>query len=232
MMMIVNKWKKDISYRLGWKWKGPPHTLQIVVVVGTAFIICSLILTELPRNLKKDEVLLSDPSSTTVKPVSCMQFIVSSTQSRVKPNLSRNCERGPQIAKVVRKLNCEIEPLDFGLVVPGRAWCNKHAIFPIGFRSWVRYLSVIDPTQRFHYVSEILDVEISVPLFRVTLESCPTEVFMCVSAINCWDMIHDKVTQKIVSEHRQGKLNLTPLQPRDQSMDLTCLDFQHHLLFR
>ncbi|XP_031482471.1 lysine-specific demethylase JMJ18-like isoform X1 [Nymphaea colorata] len=166
-----------------------------------------------PSNLKKDELPLSDSSSTIMEHDSCMQFIVSSTESSVKPNLGRNCESGPQIAKVVRNLNCEVEPLDFGLVVPGKAWCNKYAIFPKGFRSRVRYLSVIDPTQGSHYISEILDVGISVPFFRVTLEDCPSEVFMCVSAINCWDMVRDKVNQKIVSQHRQGKLNLPPLHP-------------------
>lgn len=48
-------------------------------------------------------------------------------------NLDRNFrQKGPRIAKVVRRINCNVEPLKFGVVLPGKLWCNSQAIFPIG----------------------------------------------------------------------------------------------------
>ena len=41
-------------------------------------------------------------------------------------------QKGPRIAKVVRRVNCIVEPLDYGVVVPGKLWCNRQAIFPKG----------------------------------------------------------------------------------------------------
>lgn len=41
-------------------------------------------------------------------------------------------QKGPRIAKVVRRINCMVEPLDFGVVLSGKSWCNSQAIFPKG----------------------------------------------------------------------------------------------------
>ncbi|KAK4385439.1 putative lysine-specific demethylase [Sesamum angolense] len=66
-------------------------------------------------------------------------------------------EKGPRIAKVVRRINCNVEPLDFGNVRAGKLWCDSRAIYPKGFRSRVRYIDVVDPSNMCYYVSEILD---------------------------------------------------------------------------
>ncbi|KAF8039281.1 hypothetical protein BT93_B1727 [Corymbia citriodora subsp. variegata] len=42
-------------------------------------------------------------------------------------------QKGPRIAKVVRRINCNVEPLDFGVVLPGNSWSNSQTIFPKGF---------------------------------------------------------------------------------------------------
>ncbi|KAK8318812.1 hypothetical protein V6Z12_A13G198400 [Gossypium hirsutum] len=48
-------------------------------------------------------------------------------------NLDRNFrQKGPRIAKVVRRINCNVEPLKFGVVLPRKLWCNSQAIFPKG----------------------------------------------------------------------------------------------------
>ncbi|XVE62732.1 hypothetical protein DITRI_Ditri06bG0142900 [Diplodiscus trichospermus] len=48
-------------------------------------------------------------------------------------NLDRNLrQKGPRIAKVVRRINCNVEPLEFGVVLSGKLWCNSQAIFPKG----------------------------------------------------------------------------------------------------
>lgn len=41
-------------------------------------------------------------------------------------------QKGPRIAKVVRRINCTVEPLEFGVVVSGKLWCTRQAIFPRG----------------------------------------------------------------------------------------------------
>lgn len=48
-------------------------------------------------------------------------------------NLERFCrQKGPRIAKVVRRINCNVELLEFGFVLSGKSWCNSRAIFPKG----------------------------------------------------------------------------------------------------
>ncbi|CAK7341125.1 unnamed protein product [Dovyalis caffra] len=122
-------------------------------------------------------------------------------------------QKGPRIAKVVRRINCNVEPLEFGVVLSGKSWCNSQAIFPKGFRSRVRYISVLDPTNMCNYVSEILDAARNGPLFMVSLEHCPNEVFIHVSASRCWEMVRERVNQEITKQHKSGRTNLPPLQP-------------------
>ncbi|KAE8677025.1 putative lysine-specific demethylase JMJ16 [Hibiscus syriacus] len=129
-------------------------------------------------------------------------------------NLDRNFrQKGPRIAKVVHRINCNVEPLKFGVVLSRKLWCNSQAIFPKGFKSRVRYISVLDPTNMAYYVSEILDAGREGPLFMVSVENCPCEVFIHVSASICWEMVREKVNQEIMKQHRGGRTNLPPLQP-------------------
>ncbi|KAM1039047.1 hypothetical protein ACFX13_034376 [Malus domestica] len=122
-------------------------------------------------------------------------------------------QKGPRIAKVVRRISCIVEPLEIGVVLSGKSWCNSQAIFPKGFRSRVRHISVLDPTVRCHYVSEVLDAGQGGPLFKVSLEHCPGEVFIHNSAGRCWEMVRERVNQEITRQHKLGKMNLPPLQP-------------------
>ncbi|KAF5746960.1 Transcription factor jumonji family protein / zinc finger family protein isoform 1 [Tripterygium wilfordii] len=122
-------------------------------------------------------------------------------------------QKGPRIAKVVRRINCNVEPLEFGVVLSGKLWCNSQAIFPKGFRSRVKYMSVLDPANMSYYVSEILDAARDRPLFMVYLEDCPSEVFIHVSAGRCWEMVRERVNQEITKKHKLGRMELPPLQP-------------------
>ncbi|KAL9264711.1 putative lysine-specific demethylase JMJ16 [Drosera capensis] len=97
-------------------------------------------------------------------------------------------QKGPRIAKVVRKINCIVEPLDLGIVQSGKLWCTSQAIFPKGFRSRVRYIDFTDPTNLCFYVSEIINGGNKGPLFMVSKENCSSEVFAHVSPVRCWDM--------------------------------------------
>ncbi|KAJ4834158.1 hypothetical protein Tsubulata_008141 [Turnera subulata] len=144
-----------------------------------------------------------DNSRTTVGSPSCSQN-----------NLDRYFrQKGPRIAKVVRRINCNVEALEFGVVVSGKLWCNNQAIFPKGFRSRVKYISVVDPASTCYYISEILQSGRSGPLFMVSLEDCPSEVFVHVSAGRCWEMVRERVNQEISKQHKMGRMNLPPLQP-------------------
>ncbi|KAK4757033.1 hypothetical protein SAY87_007160 [Trapa incisa] len=122
-------------------------------------------------------------------------------------------QKGPRIAKVVRRINCNVEPLEYGAVHGGKLWSNSQAIFPKGFRSRVRYFSMLEPTNMCYYVSEILDAGESGPLFKVSLDHCPSELFIHVSPTKCWEMVRDRVNQEITKQHRMGKTNLPPLLP-------------------
>ncbi|XP_061342610.1 putative lysine-specific demethylase JMJ16 [Gastrolobium bilobum] len=128
-------------------------------------------------------------------------------------NLNNNRQKGPRIAKVVRRINCNVEPLEFGVVLSGKLWCSSQAIFPKGFRSRVRYISVLDPSSMCYYISEILDAGRDRPLFMVSLENCPSEVFIHLLATRCWELVRERVNQEITKQHKLGRKGLPPLQP-------------------
>ncbi|KAG5549731.1 hypothetical protein RHGRI_014885 [Rhododendron griersonianum] len=138
----------------------------------------------------------------------------SGSPSSSQNNLDRYFrQKGPRIAKVVRRINCNVEPVDYGIVRSEKLWCDSRAIFPKGFRSRVRYINVLDPANMCYYVSEILDAGRDGPLFMVSLEHCPSEVFVHVSAAKCWEMVRERVNQEITKQHKLGRMNLPPLQP-------------------
>ena len=58
---------------------------------------------------------------------------ITGSPSGTSNNLDRYYrQKGPRIAKVVRRINCNVEPLDFGVVLSGKSWCNSQTIFPKG----------------------------------------------------------------------------------------------------
>lgn len=48
---------------------------------------------------------------------------------------------------------------------------------------------------------------------QVSLERCPSEVFVHLSPVKCWDMVRERVNQEILKQHKLGKPKLLPLQP-------------------
>lgn len=122
-------------------------------------------------------------------------------------------QKGPRLAKVVRRINYNVELLEYGVVLSGRLWSTSQAIFPNGYRSRVRYWSILNPTQMSYYVSEILDAELIGPLFMIKLEQSPSEIFFNVSANKCWNMVRERVNNEIRRLHNLGRVNLPSLQP-------------------
>ncbi|VFQ99363.1 unnamed protein product [Cuscuta campestris] len=141
-----------------------------------------------------------------------MDFAQASLHPQVNAD-GRFRKKGPRIAKVVRKMNCNVEVLDYGVIHPGKLWCDVRAIYPKGFRSRTRYINVLDPTSTCNYVSEILDAGHYGPLFMVSLENCPSEVFIQFSAVKCWEMVLERLNRQIATLRKTGKTNLPPLQP-------------------
>ncbi|GFQ01966.1 putative lysine-specific demethylase jmj16 [Phtheirospermum japonicum] len=122
-------------------------------------------------------------------------------------------QKGPRIAKVVRRISCNVEALDYGTVRAGKLWCDNRAIYPKGFRSRVKYIDVVDPTKTCFYVSEVLDAGRAGPLFMVSVEHSPSEVFIHESAGRCWEMVRERVNNEIAKQHKLQRAKLPPLQP-------------------
>ncbi|XP_064993076.1 putative lysine-specific demethylase JMJ16 isoform X2 [Musa acuminata AAA Group] len=143
----------------------------------------------------------------------------SNSSTEIQPCTQRNLDicnyekMGPQMEKVVKISNCNIEVLVYGIVLSGKLWSTCHRIFPKGYRSRVKYISILDPTQMCYYISEILDAGLLGPLFMVVVEQCPSEVFLHVSATKCWDMVRERVNQEIQKQQKMATLNLPSLQP-------------------
>ncbi|OAY67314.1 Lysine-specific demethylase [Ananas comosus] len=130
------------------------------------------------------------------------------------PNKCDYLREDPRVAKVVPRIKCNVEPLEYGVVLSGSLWSNTKAIFPKGFRSRVRYLSVLDPKQMGYYISEILDGGRLGPLFMVTVEQCPTEVFIHLSPTKCWNLVRERVNHEIQRRSSGGvTTNLPRLHP-------------------
>ncbi|TVU27776.1 hypothetical protein EJB05_19277, partial [Eragrostis curvula] len=128
-------------------------------------------------------------------------------------NWNGGAQKGPRIANVVHRFKCSAEPLEIGYVLSGKLWCSRQAIFPKGFRSRVKYFSIVDPLQMAYYVSEILDAGLHGPLFMVTLENCPGEVFVNVSPAKCWNMVRERLNMEIRRQLSMGRANLPTPQP-------------------
>ncbi|XP_068656564.1 lysine-specific demethylase JMJ18-like isoform X2 [Aristolochia californica] len=106
-----------------------------------------------------------------------------------------------------------VQFLNPGTVMPGRKWCTSKAIFPKGYRSRVRFISVLDPTQLCSYISEVLDAGLLGPLFKVSMEENPSEVFVNDSATRCWEMVLERLNQELTRQDGLGKQRLPLLQP-------------------
>ncbi|XP_010509692.1 PREDICTED: lysine-specific demethylase JMJ15-like [Camelina sativa] len=98
-----------------------------------------------------------------------------------------------------------VKPINLGSLVIGDLWCNKHAIFPKGFKSRVKFYNVQDPMRTSYYMSEIEDAGSHGPLFRVTLEGSQEDTFCNLSAQKCWEMVLRRVNKERTERSSQGQ---------------------------
>lgn len=58
---------------------------------------------------------------------------VSGSPSSMQNNLDKYFrQKGPRIAKVIRRINCNVEPLEYGVVQSGKCWSDNRSIYPKG----------------------------------------------------------------------------------------------------
>ncbi|XP_047341859.1 lysine-specific demethylase JMJ18-like [Impatiens glandulifera] len=116
-----------------------------------------------------------------------------------------NIMQGEQI----QKPSLYVEPITYGEVVFKKHWCNKHAIFPKGFKSYVRFINMVRPMEMAIYSSEILDAGLlGLPVFKVTMDECPSECFSYFSADRCWEMVLERLNKEI--ERRNSPHDIQP----------------------
>ncbi|KAG9439636.1 hypothetical protein H6P81_019801 [Aristolochia fimbriata] len=119
-----------------------------------------------------------------------------------------NC---PNMDKSIYSFSVQL--LNPGTIMPGRKWCTGKAIFPKGYRSRVRFISVLDPTQVCSYISEVLDAGLLGPLFKISMEENPNEVFVNDSATRCWEMVLERLNQELTRQVALGKQRSPLLKP-------------------
>lgn len=67
------------------------------------------------------------------------------TSSSTENNLDRYFrQKGPRIAKVVRRINCVVEPLEYGVVQSGKFWCDSRSIYPKGMFNMCRKFLILN----------------------------------------------------------------------------------------
>ncbi|EOA18917.1 hypothetical protein CARUB_v10007549mg, partial [Capsella rubella] len=126
-----------------------------------------------------------------------------------------DCSEGKDHDAATNRLSHSVELLNSGSLVVKKLWCNKQAIYPKGFKSRIKFLSVLDPTKLTNYISEVLDAGLLGPLFRVSVEDYPTENFSNVSAEKCWQMVTQRLKLEIIKRCDQPVSSLTSLQSLD-----------------
>ncbi|KAF1892402.1 hypothetical protein Lal_00010867, partial [Lupinus albus] len=105
-----------------------------------------------------------------------------------------------------------VKPISLGSVIYGKLWCNKHTIYPKGFKSRVDFFSILDPPRICGYISEIVDAGFLGPVFKVTMEECPSETFTDISVDKCWESVLKRLHNEITRRRSLGEQQLPPLE--------------------
>ncbi|KAF8115033.1 hypothetical protein N665_0030s0080 [Sinapis alba] len=138
---------------------------------------------------------------------------------------SRGSSKAHQQDAAINRLSQSVELLKSGSLVVKKLWCSKQAIYSKGFKSRVKFLSVLDPTKLTNYISEVLDAGLLGPLFRVSLEEHPSENFSNVSAEKCWQMVIQRLKLEIIKKCDEPASSLTSLQHLDSINGLDMFGF-------
>ncbi|KAJ3698559.1 hypothetical protein LUZ61_002264 [Rhynchospora tenuis] len=123
-----------------------------------------------------------------------------SSSDLVQPGRGQICKTSPKLfgVDIGAALPHPVELLQIGMLMRGNNWSCKEAIFTKGYKSRVRFHSVLDPAKRCNYICEILDAGLLGPLFKVTLEGESKDIcFTEASPNRCWDLVTKKLNAEI-----------------------------------
>ncbi|MED6119322.1 hypothetical protein PIB30_010834 [Stylosanthes scabra] len=113
---------------------------------------------------------------------------------------------------LIQEFGNSVQLVSLGSIMQGKRWSNERAIYPKGFKSRVKFFSILDPTRPCYYVSEVSDAGFLGPLFKVTMEEHPTEVFTNTSTDECWETILERLNREIERRKSLGEQGLPPLE--------------------
>ncbi|XP_030551563.1 lysine-specific demethylase JMJ15-like isoform X2 [Rhodamnia argentea] len=105
---------------------------------------------------------------------------------------------------LIKEFTTCVEPIHFGSIMAGKCWCSKRAIFPKGYKSRVDFFSVLNPGKICGYISEVVDAGLLGPIFKVTMEECPSVTFADTSAQKCWELVVQHLNQEILRQSSLG----------------------------
>lgn len=96
----------------------------------------------------------------------------------------------------VGKSSNEVTIISIGKIVYDReAYHSQRYIWPVGFESKKEYISMQDPKKRTIYTNRILDGG-DLPIFEVTAEDLPGEVFTANSASGAWKNVLSEISRR------------------------------------
>ncbi|CAL5186973.1 unnamed protein product [Lathyrus oleraceus] len=133
------------------------------------------------------------------------------SESRKKPKIV--CENtSTQESGLMQIFGTSVKPISLGSVVYGKPWSSKNAIYPKGFKSRVNFFNILNPTRICSYVSEVIDAGLLGPLFKVTMEECPSDTFTDTSADKCWESVLKRLHNEIMERRNRGEHELPSLE--------------------
>ncbi|KAK4526530.1 hypothetical protein GAYE_SCF25G4446 [Galdieria yellowstonensis] len=86
---------------------------------------------------------------------------------------------------------------------------NERVIYPIGFRSRRHFTSMMNVDRQCDYICEIVDCGYDYPIFRVTCEDLPDQVFEETSASGCWSRILKIIRERTPEERRRSHVSVS-----------------------
>ncbi|KAJ1476751.1 F/Y rich C-terminus-domain-containing protein [Baffinella frigidus] len=101
----------------------------------------------------------------------------------------------------------EVVVHDFGKVEPHKSgYHDEEFIYPVGFRSSRKYLSVVNPAAKCLYYSEVVEGPDGEPIFRVTCEQDKSEPIEDKSADAVWSVVLERITSLTRRSSRAGAM--------------------------
>jgi len=120
------------------------------------------------------------------------------TRSDAKPMkiLPRDKDGNLILPVTVGKSSNEVIVISIGKVIYDReAYHTSRYIWPVGFESKKEYMSMLDPKKRTVYTNRILDGGEN-PIFEVTAEDSPGEVFSANSPSGAWKKVLKEISRR------------------------------------